>query len=292
MTRHDHTINGLDGDFHYIDWGGSGPLTHIAHATGLCAGLYTPWAERLRSHLRVTGIDLRGHGRTEAQADPTQLKNWNVFYDDLEWFLESLDQPVVAIGHALGGTASLVVATRRPDLVSALILIEPGIMPPSWRPWVFLAQKTGLSGYVPFVTRASKRKNTWPDSQSARISLQSKGPFRQWKEEFLEAYLTEGMEETELGGERLLCDPEWEGRCLAMAPYDVWGYVPRLTAPTLVLYGALSTTFLPSVVTRFRTRVPQAVIKGFEETGHFVPMERPDESAEVVLQFLQRNKII
>ena len=76
---------------------------------------------------------------------------------------------------------------------------------------------------------------------------------------------------------------------MAMAPYNVWRYVPRLKVSTLVLYGILTTTFLPSVVKRFRVRVPQAVIKGFDEIGHFVPMERPNKTAEVILHFLHEK---
>ena len=157
---------------------------------------------------------------------------------------------------------------------------------------MFLAQKSGLSGYVPFVTRASKRQSKWPDRQAALSSLRGKGPFRGWRDEFLQAYITDGMQETGQGSIGLSCDPAWEGRCLAMAPYDVWRYVPLLKMPTLVLYGTLSTTFLQSVVKRLRVQVPHAVIKEFEGTGHFVPMERPDESAEFILHFLRDNGII
>ena len=74
-----HTFKGPNGDFNYIDWGGSGPPAHFAHATGFCAGAYTPIAENLGRRLRVLGMDDRGHGRTTAAANPQNLKNWNVF---------------------------------------------------------------------------------------------------------------------------------------------------------------------------------------------------------------------
>jgi len=293
MAVRNRTFNGRNNDqFRYIDWGGEGPLLHIAHATGLGAGVYSNLAEQLTAHSRVIGLDLRGHGRSQAVAEPAKLQRWNVFYDDLELFLEHLGGPVVALGHSLGGTASLVVAARRPDLVSALILIEPGIMPPAWRPWVFLAQKTGLSNYVPFVTRASKRKCMWPNKQAAWDDLHGKGPFRKWGDEFLDAYIDECMHETEHGSVTLSCHPAWEGRCLATAPTDIWRFVPRVRMPTLLLYGAQSTTFLPAVVNRFRAQAPHAIIKEFEQTGHFVPMERPDHTAEAVLQFLRETKIL
>ena len=78
MHGQDHIFSGADGKFHFIDWGGEGPLAHFSHATGLCAGTYAPLAERLGTRLRVIGMDDRGHGRTRAPADPHQLKNWDI----------------------------------------------------------------------------------------------------------------------------------------------------------------------------------------------------------------------
>ncbi len=152
-----------------------------------------------------------------------------------------------------------------------------------------LAQKSGLSGYVPFVTRALKRKNSWKDTKSAYDYMHGKGPFRMWKNEFLTEYLNDGLKEAEPGTVQLSCDPAWEGRCLAMAPYDIWQYVGKVKIPTLVLYGNLSGTFLPSVVNKIRDFIPHAEIFEFKKTGHFVPMERPAETSQRILDFLQRH---
>jgi pimeloyl-ACP methyl ester carboxylesterase len=79
MSRQDHTFQGTDGKFHFVDWGGAGPLAHFSHATGLCAGTYAPLAARLRPHLKILGMDDRGHGGTKAPANPQELKNWDIF---------------------------------------------------------------------------------------------------------------------------------------------------------------------------------------------------------------------
>ena len=106
-TCQNRTFTGPDGDFHYIDWGGSGPPAHISHATGFCAGVYTPLAERLGPYLHVLGMDDRGHGGTRAPADPKMLKNWDIFVEDLERFVDHLNEPIIAVGHSRGAVSSL-----------------------------------------------------------------------------------------------------------------------------------------------------------------------------------------
>ncbi|NIS72092.1 MAG: alpha/beta fold hydrolase [Proteobacteria bacterium] len=288
----DCTFAGPDGDFHYIDWGGAGPLMHIAHATGFCARVYTPLVERLRPHLRVLGMDDRGHGKTRAPADPRKLRNWDIFVEDLERFFEHLGGPLIAMGHSRGGVASLLLAIRRPDLVRALILLDPTILPFSWMWLWFLAKETGLARRVPIVAQAARRKSLWPDRKTMLASYREKAPFRAWKDGFLEGYLVDGTEGTGDGMVRLSCKPAWESRCFAVCPHDVWRHIPRLQQPTLVLYGAESDTFLASAAKRFRAKVPSAAFRCLEETGHFVPMERPDESTEAILNFLADQKII
>jgi len=290
--RQDHTFKTSDGDFHYIDWGGSGPLGYFAHATGFCAGVYTPLAERLLQQLRVMGMDDRGHGKTRVAVDPRKIKNWDIFANDLERFFEHLNEPVIAMGHSRGGVASLLVAVKRPDLVRALVLIDPTILPFSWMgPW-FLAKKTGLAKLVPIAYRAARRRRIWPDRETLLNAYRGKLPFRIWKDGFLEAYVAEGTNETDSGLIELSCDPLWESRVFSACSHDVWRYIPRLQQPTLVLYGADSDTFLASAVKRFREKVPTAAFGRFEGTSHFVPMERPDETADAILTFLKDHKIL
>lgn len=291
MPRQDHTFHGRDGNFHFADWGGSGPMAHFSHATGLCAGTYTPLAERLSPHLRILGMDDRGHGRTRAATNLQKLKNWNIFVDDLERFVEDLGEPVIAMGHSRGATVSLLLTIKRPDLVRALILIDPTILPFSWMWWWYLAKLTGLARFVPIIATAAKRRNVWPDQKSILEAYRIKTVFQTWQDGFLEAYVQDGTEKTGNGTIRLSCDPAWESKCFAVCPHDVWRYIPRLQKPTLVLYGAESDTFLASAAKRFKTKVPGVALRCFEDTGHFVPMQRPDETAEVIVDFLKNEKI-
>jgi len=291
MARSDHIFKGDDGDFHFIDWGGSGPLAHFSHATGLCAGTYTLLAERLRRHLRILGMDDRGHGRTRAPAILQKLKNWDIFVDDLERFVEYLGEPVIAMGHSRGATVSLLLAIKRPDLIRALILIDPTILPFSWMWWWYMAKLTGIARLVPIVATAAKRRSVWPDQKSMLEAYRAKTVFQTWQDGFLEAYVREGTEETGHETIRLCCDPAWESKCFAVCPHDIWRYIPRLQKPVLVLYGAESDTFLASAAKRFKAKAPGVALRCFKDTGHFVPMQRPDQTAEVIAGFLKNENV-
>jgi pimeloyl-ACP methyl ester carboxylesterase len=292
MHRQDSYISSPDGKFHFINWGGDGPPAYLAHATGLCAGVYTPLAQILRSRLTVYGMDDRGHGRTSVPANPSALSDWNGFADDLELFLDHLAQPVIAMGHFRGAVASLMLAIKRPDLIRALVLIDPTILPFSWMWWWYLAKKCGMARWMPIVATAAKRRNAWPDQQSILTSYRQKRVFSTWQAEFLEAYIAEGTQKAPQGGFRLCCEPAWESKCFAVCPHDIWGYVPRLKLPVLVLYGARSDTFLAPAVRRFQSMVPHAHVKGFDACSHFVPMEEPGATADAIFDFLQAQALI
>ena len=292
MKERYRSYKGGDGEFSFIDWGGKGLLSHFSHATGLCAGVYSPLAARLRSHLKLVGMDDRGHGKTSAPADPKKLKNWDIFAEDLANFCKYLNEPVVAIGHSRGATASLLLAIKRPELVRALILIDPTILPYHWMWWWYLAQKTGLAKRAPIVATAAKRRYIWPDRRTMLDSYRKKAVFRGWQNEFLEGYVQSGTEETPDGKIKLCCTPAWESRCFAVCPHDIWRCIPQLKHPTLVLYGASSDTFLAAAARRFSAKVPAAKMISLQETGHFVPMERPDVTAETIVNFLKQQAIM
>ncbi len=277
-------------DFNYIRWSNDGPLIHIAHATGLCSNTYSEFTQELTENYEIIGLDFRGHGRTQAPAEPALLRNWEVFYKDLEGFFRSQNQPVIAIGHSMGGTVSAVLAARFPELVSMLVLIEPGFMPPLWRPFVYFVQKSGLSMHVPFVTSVTKRKKSWKDKTEALDDLVCKGPFKSWRRRILEDYLNQGTNTHEDGSIELSCDPLWEGKILATAPVGIWSEVAKIKCPTLVVYSDKSKTFLPSVATKLQKILPEVLFKEMSNTGHFIPMEKPEELSEVVMKFIEEKK--
>jgi pimeloyl-ACP methyl ester carboxylesterase len=236
----------------------------------------------------VLGMDDRGHGKTSAPADPGQLKNWGVFANDLTCFLESLPEPVIAAGHSRGAVVSLLVAARRPDLVRALILIDPAIMPFYFNALWYLRKKLGLVRRRAEVKQTARRRKTWPSREVIRSAYLKKYPFSNWKAGFLDSYLQDGIREAIDGQVELSCDPFWEAEVFATFQYEIWRTIRQIQCPVLVVHGMGSNAFPPSAARSFKAKVPSTLMVGLPETSHFVPMERPEETVRAILDFLKK----
>jgi pimeloyl-ACP methyl ester carboxylesterase len=232
-------------------------------------------------------MDDRGHGKTEAEADPRKLRNWDPFVEDLESFFEYLGEPVIAMGHSRGAVASLMLAVRRPDLVRALVLVDPTIIPFYMNVLLYLAQLTGMEKKIPIVAVASKRKRDWPDREALIDSYKDRLPFKRWEEGFLESYIDWGFRENSNGSMSLACDPAWESACFGSCPVNIWSFIKRLHKPTLVVCGDGSDVFRPGTGRRLKRTVPGVKLVCLENTSHFVPMERPGQTAQIIKEYVR-----
>jgi pimeloyl-ACP methyl ester carboxylesterase len=285
-------LDARDGKFSYLDWGGDGPAAHIAHATGFCAGSYTPLAQLLVSRLKVVGMDYRGHGQTTAKADPATLRNWDIFAEDLSNFFSLLSQPVVAIGHSLGAVTSMLVAAKYPALVKALILVDPTILPQYKNLALFTAQQLRLTKIFPIVSTSARRTSRWPSKKTVLEAYAKRAPFNRWSDGFLDAYVEHGFEDVGPECVKLRCEPKWESKCFSTCPAGIWKIPRLLKIPVLVIYGANSDVFSQKSARKFQQEVPAAVLRAVDDASHFVPMERPLQTSRIIFAFLKEYRIL
>ncbi len=77
----------------------------------------------LSNFYNITTIDLRGMGRSGRFSDKF---TYDVWINDLIIVLEKLfEQKIILVGHSLGGWIATNIASKRSDLVSKLILVDP-----------------------------------------------------------------------------------------------------------------------------------------------------------------------
>ncbi|WP_422748933.1 alpha/beta fold hydrolase [Mycobacterium sp. WMMD1722] len=99
---------------------------HLLAVHGL-TGHGRRWETLSARHLpefTVAAPDLIGHGRSSWAAPWTIDANTAALADLLD---AEADGPVVVAGHSFGGAVALALAALRPDLVSALVLLDPAV---------------------------------------------------------------------------------------------------------------------------------------------------------------------
>ena len=85
---------------------------------------FAPQADHFGARHRVVSIDQRGHGLSPVATDddysvPTLAADAAAVIE-----ATALDRPVV-VGHSLGGVVALALAAERPDLVRAVVMVDP-----------------------------------------------------------------------------------------------------------------------------------------------------------------------
>lgn len=285
--------NDLDtagGKIHYLDWGGSGPQVHLLHANGFCAGTYSPFVKHLIDDLHIVASDLRGHGDSD-QPDLKRIYNWHIFADDLKILVEqTMSPPIIGMGHSLGAVTTYIAAAKYPRLFSAIILIDPSILPRR-RLWWFAALKMiGLAGNRQLAQSARRRRKTFQGkSEALRRFTSGRGIFKNWSKEFVEAYLECGLLEKDSDTAILKCDPELEAQIFESVPLDVWRYAKKVDCPVLAIRGEHSDVFTAHSAERLKQIISDYELVTIPDAGHFVPMGKPEQCARVITEFIQKR---
>lgn len=103
---------------------GRGPAVLCLHATGHGARDFEGLAARLADSYEVIAVDWPGQGRSPAEEAPASAGRYSRIVEGL--LPQLTRQPAVVVGCSVGGAAAIDLASRRADLVRALVLCDPG----------------------------------------------------------------------------------------------------------------------------------------------------------------------
>lgn len=102
-----------------------GPRMLLLHGFTEDGTTWPDLVERWHGAWDLVGVDLRGHGRSPRFAPDEVARASEVMLDDVIELLAQQPEPVVLLGHSLGGNLALRAACRLPDRVRALVLEDP-----------------------------------------------------------------------------------------------------------------------------------------------------------------------
>ena len=249
------------------------PDVVFAHACGFCKEVWRPVVKeisRLEKNVAWLSVDLLGHGDNTDTDGPFTLAS---IAQDLTSTLEAF-QPSIGVGHSSGGAAVARAEAIRPGTFTHLVLIEPIIYPPPFR----LAD-------VPIADAAERRREVFPDRQAAYDRFLD-SPLRDWRPDALAAYVDFGFVDSPEGW-RIKCRPQVEAEVFRQGlNHDTWDRLDRISVPVSVVVGEYSDTHQEPHLSTFVEQFHDVELTVVPDVGHFVPMERPDVIASIVVDAL------
>ena len=257
----------------------------FAHANGFPSPCYAPFFDALRSN----GFDIDSIETIGLNPKFPVTNNWPHLVEELgEEITSRYQEPVIGIGHSLGGLLTYLLANKQPAFYSHIILLDPPIIN-GWQNIVWwLLKRLGLSDRITPAGASKNRRTHFKDYQDAYDNLRNKRLFKDFPEASFEAYIKHGFKPDGKGALTLAVDLETELSLFRTASDDLWRYRQKLQMPSLYL-TAEGSEFSRKPFARnlsARAGMDYQVLKG----GHLFPQERPEETAEVIAQWLLENQ--
>jgi pimeloyl-ACP methyl ester carboxylesterase len=266
-----------------------GPADETAfyiHGLGGSAKNWTDLAGQLSGHANGIAVDLPGAGYSEPPVGYTF--DLAMHADVVARFMRGLKLgPVHLFGNSMGGVVAMLLAAKNPELVKTLTLVSPAV--PDLRPFPNRMSDPRIPfAMMPLVGARFRRQLALLTPQQRAEQLvrlcfadpSAVPPHR------MDETAQDFAERSQL---------EWAARSLMMMAtglfrawlvppkQSLWRIVPKITAPTLVVWGAKDKLVTVRKAPRTARLLPRGRLLVLPRTGHVAQMERPETVARATL---------
>lgn len=275
MENHTVSLNGID--LHYRTIGHGPVLFLVAPGWGIASGYLQRAFSSLAKHFRLVFIDTRGSGLSGRPANPMHMGSVDMA-NDLEALRVYLDLSQISLlGHSNGGAIALAYATRHPNRVSKLVLID--------------SQVPGLSAAAD-TQRILQDRSTDPRFEEATrvVSAFLTGQVNPAAtDESLEAFIAQVLplflyrpeKSLPLAQEQLsgpISSYAFASQFAADAafPTDQTTSLGAIRAKVLIMVGRHDYICPVALSERLSEGIPESLLVIFEQSGHMPWLEEPD----------------
>lgn len=272
------------------DFGGAGPVIHLAVANGFPPETYRPVMQPLTQHYHVVSLPPRP--LWTPPPPPSSIDNWQSLADDMRAGMADYDLgPVIAIGHSYGGVASMLAAIDEPARFRAIIMLDPTMLPPAYLKQAAAANAAGTPLRGPLIEGAERRRNKFSSVQEGFEYWVSKPLFKDWPESSVLTYAESMLHPTADGSYELRWSPQWEAQYYRTLYTETWEKLPLVNGllPILIVRGTTSTTFQDEAARIARQVLPEADYSEIEGHGHLFPHSAPEQTLALIQSWLAKH---
>lgn len=262
------------------------PVLHVLHGNGFCSRMYQPMLQQLANDYDLFLSDAQGHGDSDHGG---AFIGWNESAELARqaWLAHRHlypNVPHIGLGHSFGGVLTALNNAADPGLFQQVLLLDPVLFTPSMLASMKALSMVRLYKRNPYARAALKRRQHWPDKESARHYLQQRAFFNNWHPEALAAYIDHALKPSE-HGVSLKCQPIREAEIFGSFPRDLWQQLAKPCAPTRVLYGDRSYPFVAKALMKWQKINPRVALEQVSG-GHCFMQEQPEQTAAAVVRHL------
>lgn len=234
----------------------------LVHSLGSDTRMWNDQLDALTAMRRVVWVDLPGHGRSTAV--------------DRDYTVDDLGGDIAAVadaagfdvfdicGVSLGGLISMWVAANHPDRVRRLVACST-------------APRVGTA-------------EMW----SERMAGVREGGLASMSDAIVPRFVTPDLGERRPEANALVYemfvdidDIGYLGCCAALRDADITASIGGITAPTLVIAGAVDVATPPDVMEPIQNAVAGSRMEVVKDAAHLVNIDQPDEFNSLVTRFLR-----
>ena len=253
----------------------------FSHANGFPASAYSYFFDKIKG-AEIRFVDKIGHGDYQLDDDLYNLADELIADIESNW-----NEPVVGIGHSVGGVLTIMAACKRPELFKQVIVFDPVIFSKKRRFVIGLFRFLGLIDYLGPIKRTLKRQRKFANSEVAKTYFESKRLFKKFHPKSLENYIKYGLTPLKNNEVELAFSPSIEADIFRSIISKLPKNIRKLQG--VLIYADKSAIFLDSDVCWWKKSLPN--FETIEFSGeHLAPLEQPEEFAELINSFLVKHE--
>ncbi len=286
FKSHYLSLNGLK--YHYLDEGQGDPVVMI-HGNPSWSFYYRYLIGQLKGRNRVIVPDHIGCGLSDKPADSQYSYTLEQRIDDLEALLNSLNlkKKVTLVVHDWGGMIGMAWATRHPDKVARLVILNTAAFHlPTTKKFplalklcrntqlgAFLVQ--GFNAFARGAARVGCKRNPMP-SEIQKIYCR---PYDNWQHRVATLRFIQDIPlQTDDPGYDLITQVES-------------GLSNFAEIPMCICWGEKDFVFDHNFLAEWQRRFPNAAVHSFADCGHYILEDAKEEVLPIINKFLEDNPL-